>query len=259
MTYPTRSALEGPPSTAAVMENCRHLVTLQSQGPSPSPRFVDKHSRRFAHTQRHGQTLESLEQMLLTSRARFVGIAYSILGNKEDAEDAVQNAFLSAYLHLRAFEGRSALRTWFTRIVMNAALMIRRKRKPSLFVPLADPEPTEKITPWERIPSSEPDPEKAYASDEGLEKVSAQLPTMRPALRQAFVMTYYHELSQGEACNLLGISLGTFKARLFRARRQVANRLSSPKYPAAACSRPRSNFRSSRKEFGTNSPLTGRS
>jgi len=256
VTYPIGTALQGGPTTAAVMENCRHLATLQNQRPNPTARFVDEHSRRFARSQRHGQALKSLEQMVLTSRGRFVAIAYSILGNNEDAEDAVQNAFLSAYLHLRAFEGRSALRTWFTRIVMNAALMIRRKRKPCRFVPLADPEPTEEITPWEQLPASEPDPEKAYASKEALEKIDARLATMRPALRQAFVMTYYGELSREEACHLLGIPLGTFKARLFRARRQVANRVSSPKRLAASCSRPRNNCRSSRQEVGTRSPLT---
>lgn len=253
MTYLTGSALQGAPN-AAVMENCRHLATLQNQRPSPPARFVG--SRRLARTHRHGQALESLEEMLLTSRGKFVAIAYSILGNKEDAEDAVQNAFLSAYLHLRAFAGHSALRTWFTRIVMNAALMIRRKRKPSRFLPLADPEPSEEITPWEHIPASEPDPEKAYASEEALAKIDAQLATMRPALREAFVVTYYQELSNAEACHLLGIPLGTFKARLFRARRQVANRVSSPKYLVASCSRPRNRVRSSRKEVGTNSPLT---
>jgi RNA polymerase sigma factor (sigma-70 family) len=70
------------------------------------------------------------EQMFVASRKQFVAMAYSILRNTEDAEDAVQNAFISGYLHLRNFQGRSALKTWFTRVVLNAALMIRRKRKP---------------------------------------------------------------------------------------------------------------------------------
>src|SRR5215469_12385955 len=72
---------------------------------------------------------EVFEQMFVASRKQFVAMAYSILRNTEDAEDAVQNAFLSGYLHLRNFQGRSALKTWFTRVVLNAALMIRRKRK----------------------------------------------------------------------------------------------------------------------------------
>ena len=72
--------------------------------------------------------VDALQEMFLASRPKFVGIAYSILRNKEDAEDAVQDAVLSAYVHLRNFEGRSAFTTWFTRIVLNAALMVLRKR-----------------------------------------------------------------------------------------------------------------------------------
>jgi RNA polymerase sigma-70 factor (ECF subfamily) len=63
--------------------------------------------------------------MFLASRPKFIGLAYSILRNKEDAEDAVQDAMRSAYRHLRSSESRSAFTTWFTRIVFNAALMIR--------------------------------------------------------------------------------------------------------------------------------------
>ena len=255
MTHPAGSAQHGKPTAAAAIENCGHLTALQNQRPSPSPRFGDQRARSLARRQRHGRALESLEQMLRTSRARFVAAAFSILGNKEDAEDAVQNAFLSAYLHLPDFEGRSSLKTWFTRIVLNAALMIGRKRKPSRFVPLADPESTEEISFWEQIPVSEPDPEKAYAGDEALEIIDAQLATMRPALRQAFVMNYYQELSHAEACRLLGIPLGTFKARLFRARRQVIDSVQSQKLLAASWSRPPNNGRSFRKEVGTNSPV----
>jgi RNA polymerase sigma-70 factor (ECF subfamily) len=170
----------------------------------------------FARAQQHRQELQAFEEMLLTSRPTFIAMAYGILRNKEDAEDAVQNAFLSAYLHLRAFEGRSALRTWFTRIVLNAALMIRRKRKPSRLAPVAEP--------WtEQIPASGPDPEKICADNETLQRIDAELANMRPALRQAFAMTYYGEMSNREACALLGVPIGTFKARLFRARKLVVS------------------------------------
>jgi len=73
---------------------------------------------------------EAVQEMFLASHPKFIGLAYPILRIKEDAKDTVQNAMLSAYLHLRNFEGCSAFTTWFTRIVFNSALMIRRKRKP---------------------------------------------------------------------------------------------------------------------------------
>jgi RNA polymerase sigma factor (sigma-70 family) len=164
---------------------------------------------------------EAFEEMFVAARPKFVAIAYAILRNREDAEDAVQNAFLSGYLHLRSFEGRSALRTWFTRIVLNAAFMIQRKRKPSALQPLPENSNSREVNWTENIPASEPDPEMVHAERETLQMIGGILGKMRPTLRQAFTMTYFDELSSPEACAMLGVPVGTFKARLFRARRQV--------------------------------------
>jgi RNA polymerase sigma-70 factor (ECF subfamily) len=164
---------------------------------------------------------EAFEEMFVASRPKFVAIARTILRNREDAEDAVQNAFLSGYRHLRSFEGRSALKTWFMRIVMNAALMIHRKRKPSTFQPLSENSNSHEVKWAETIPASGPDPEIIHAERETLQLIDGILGKMKPALRQAFTMTYFEELSGPEACAMLGVSVGTFKARLFRAKRQV--------------------------------------
>jgi RNA polymerase sigma-70 factor, ECF subfamily len=164
---------------------------------------------------------EAFEEMFVASRPKFVAMARAILRNREDAEDAVQNAFLSGYLHLRSFEGRSALSTWFTRIVLNAALMIQRKRKLSTLQPLPENSNSREVNWTENIPASEPDPEMVHAERETFESINRILAKMKPVLRQAFTMTHYDELSGPEASAVLGVSAGTFKARLFRARRQV--------------------------------------
>jgi RNA polymerase sigma-70 factor (ECF subfamily) len=164
---------------------------------------------------------EAFEEMFVASRSKFVAIAHAVLRNREDAEDAVQNAFVSGYLHLRSFEGRSALRTWFTRIVLNAAFMIKRKRKPSAIQPFPENSNSLEVKWTENIPSSEPGPEMIHAKQETLQLVDGILGKMKPALRKAFTMTYFEELSGPEACAMLGVSIGTFKARLFRAKRQV--------------------------------------
>ena len=188
---------------------------LASCGPAGHP------SRSFGRARPEGPVWEAVQATLLASRPRFLRMAYAILRNKEDAEDAVQDALLSACLHLRTFEGRSALTTWFTRIVLNAALMIRRKRKTSWMDPLPEPN-TMDDTPWtERIPASQPDPEMVYAEEETFQLIDVVLGRLSPVLRQAFTMTYYDEMSSREACALLGVSTGTFKSRLFRARRHL--------------------------------------
>jgi RNA polymerase sigma-70 factor (ECF subfamily) len=159
--------------------------------------------------------------MFMASRPKFIAMAHVILRNREDAEDAVQNAFISGYIHLRSFEGRSALRTWFTRIVLNAALMIQRKRRLSPIQPLPENSDSHEANWTENIPGSEPDPETVLAERETFACVNGILGKMNPVLRQAFTMTYYNELSGREACAMLGVSAGAFKARLFRAKRQV--------------------------------------
>ena len=157
--------------------------------------------------------------MLLASRPRFERIAYAILRNREDAEDAVQDAALSACLHSRSFEGRSALTTWFTRIVLNAALMIRRKRKSSRIDPFPESRSKDEI-PWtEGIPALQPNPEIVYAKEETFQWIDILLGQMSPALRQAFTLRYYYEMYIKDASALLGITTGTFKSRLFRARK----------------------------------------
>jgi len=167
--------------------------------------------------------VEALQEMFLASRPKFVGMAYSILRNKEDAEDAVQDAFLSAYRHLRNFEGRSAFTTWFTRIVLNAALMILRKRTNSRIDSLPEHSTGDEL-PWtERIPASQPDPEMIYAEVETFQLIDVLLGKMSPLLREAFTMTYYDEMSSVEAGAVLGVSAGTFKTRLLRARQHLVN------------------------------------
>jgi RNA polymerase sigma-70 factor (ECF subfamily) len=197
------------------------------RAPGNRPRLSgggDRNSRPFLPSSASYQSpgiVERLQEMFLASRPKFVGMAYSILRNKEDAEDAVQDAVLSAYVHLRNFEGRSAFTTWFTRIVLNAALMILRKRKNSRIDSLPEPSTADQI-PWtERIPVSQPDPEMVCAEGETLQLIDALLAKMNPVLRQAFTMTYYHEMSSVEAGAALGVSTGTFKSRLFRARRHL--------------------------------------
>ena len=178
-------------------------------------------ARELAETREDLLKKEALEEMFAASRKRFLATAYSILRNREDAEDAVQEAFLSAFRHLHSFEGRSALRTWLTRIVMNAALMMHRKRKPSAVRSLSESGVSYDDGWTENIPDSQPDPEMIHAERETAQFIDAKLGELKPVLRQALTMTYYEDLSGAEASAKLGVSTGTFKARLFRAKRKL--------------------------------------
>ena len=180
--------------------------------------------RDGAETHEQARMREVLEEMFVALRSRFVATAYSILQNREDAEEAVQEAFLSAHRHLRSFEGRSALKTWLTRIVLNSALMMRRKRKPVAIHSLSDSGASNEEDWTEKIRDSHPNPEVIHAERETFEFIDGVLGKMRPVLRQAFTMTYYDDLSREEASRALRVSVATFKARLLRARRHVLNK-----------------------------------
>ena len=221
MTYASRStSFVGRANAATTSKPLPVFRTRKRSMRSTSCESPSYEAHNVAETRAELIGREAFEEMLVALRPKFVAMACTVLRNREDAEDAVQNAFLSGYLHLRSFQGRSAVRTWFTRIVLNAALMMRRRRKPSTIQMVSDNKSAE-IRWTDNIPASQPDPEMLHAERETLRLVDGVLGKMKPALRQAFTMTYFDELSGREACAILGIPTGTFKARLFRAKRQV--------------------------------------
>jgi RNA polymerase sigma-70 factor (ECF subfamily) len=214
----------GHSNEAAVRKPLTVSPTLRRNVRSATSKMATYEVRKLVETREEVLRNHALEEMFVASRDRFLAIAYSILRNREDAEDAVQEAFLSAHRNLRSFEGRSALRTWLTRIVLNAALMIQRKRRSSAVRSLSESDVSHDDAWAEHISDSQPDPEMIHAERETLQFIDEKLGNLKPALRQAFTMTYYDDLSAAEACAKLGVSYGTFKARLFHARRKLLDR-----------------------------------
>jgi RNA polymerase sigma-70 factor, ECF subfamily len=225
VSYASGSAsFSGHNSAVTLSEPVPAFETQETNDRSNSRKSGSNPSSDLAEAQAGILRRETLEEIFAASRPKFVAMARAILRNAEDAEDAVQNAFLSAYLHFRSFEGRSALRTWLTRIVLNAALMMQRKRKAYAVRSLSETSVSQDDDWTKDIPASQPDPEMVHAERETLQFIDGILENMKPVLRQAFTMTYYEEFSGTEACAMLGVSSGTFKARLFRARRQLLDR-----------------------------------
>src|SRR5215813_2626443 len=151
--------------------------------------------------------------------------ALRVLGNTEDAEDALQDGYLSAYRNLRRFEGRSQFSTWLTRIVINAALMRRRSAKARPAVSLDETPREDELPVTERFAAAGPNPEQVFAGTELREMISENLDELSPLLRTAFVLREVEGYSTGEAAKKLGVTENTLKARLWRARHQLAERL----------------------------------
>jgi RNA polymerase sigma-70 factor, ECF subfamily len=159
-------------------------------------------------------------------RSRLYRLALRLLRSKEDAEDAVQDALLSAYRNLSSFEGRSLFSTWLTRIVVNAALvrMRRQRARPELFFEEVSPE--QQFSMINTLADWRPDPEQMYSSVETRQFVEGALEELSPSIRLAFQLRELQGLSNMEAAALAGIQVGAFKSRISRARSQLAERFS---------------------------------
>jgi len=145
--------------------------------------------------------------------------AFRHLGNAADAEDAVQDALLSAYTHLDQFNGGAQMSTWLTTIVINSARMQLRRRSRHIQVSLDEPSGDEQqncIS--ERIADDSPSPEDVCRESELHERVGQFLTQLSAPLRKAFQLRDVDGLTTREAALILGVPDGTVKAQLARAR-----------------------------------------
>ena len=154
----------------------------------------------------------------------FTQRAYRYLGNLEDAEDAVQDALLSAFKHLSDFESRAKLSTWLTTIVINAARTQRRRRKPTLSYEqlLETPVMVAKFT-----KDTRPTPEEICANDELHSLVAQTADQLSPVCRRAVHIYLMHGFDTNAASNFLGIPVPTFKTQLARARKELKRRIAA--------------------------------
>jgi RNA polymerase sigma-70 factor, ECF subfamily len=169
---------------------------------------------------------KALDTLFARNIRRLYQTAFRVLGNPEDAEEAVQEGLLSAYRNLPRFEQRSQFSTWLTRIVINAALMRRRSKRARPMVSLDDRPAEGELALADRFADEGPNPEQIYARTELGDRLKKMLSEISPLLRSAFWLREIEGLSAEEAATVLGVSRNTLKARLWRARQELAARLS---------------------------------
>jgi RNA polymerase sigma-70 factor (ECF subfamily) len=141
-----------------------------------------------------------------------------ITRNREDAEDAVQDCFLSAFVHLNDFDGRSRFATWLTRIAINAALMKLRKNRRAREVPVDEPNPSSEPVAQREFPYDAPDPEESCSLRERKRIVVSAISGLRPRARNVVELIHLQEHSIRETAQILGISTAAVKARMFHAK-----------------------------------------
>ncbi len=161
------------------------------------------------------------EQIFARHTCRLYRTALALLHNKQDAEDAVQDGLCKAYSNLHSFQGRSSFSTWLTRIVINSALMILRKKRRYTETSLDEIlESQSECLPRAAI-EAYPDPEKISAANEIQALVEEHIGELADGMRTAFQLGGIEGLSAKESSQVLGISVSAFKGRMFWARRAL--------------------------------------
>jgi RNA polymerase sigma-70 factor, ECF subfamily len=189
-------------------------------------------------------------RLFATHTPRLYRVAFSVLRNKEDAEDAVQDGWCRAYSKLRTFERRSSLSTWLTRIVINSALMVRRQNKSRFLISLDEVSDNARGLQHCLVDEGRT-PEEACGDGEVNELVAEQIRQLPPPTRTAFLLREVNELSTSESIERLGVNKSALKSRVQRARRRIAQNIRQ--LLQADCQRSRSSSAANRSCTATSS------
>ena len=170
----------------------------------------------------HQSGVEELTNIFVDRWQSLYRIAMRQLENVADAEDAVQDAFLSAYKHLDQFKRQARMSTWVTTIVINSARMKLRRRPRNVHVALSDQtEDHDSKQVLEMLRDHRPNPEEVSQRNELAEQAEGFTILMSPTLRRTFHLRAMRGLSIRDTAKILGVPNGTVKAQTARARAKL--------------------------------------
>ncbi|MGA8011211.1 MAG: sigma-70 family RNA polymerase sigma factor [Candidatus Acidiferrales bacterium] len=168
--------------------------------------------------------ISAFETLVGRYERKIFRLTQNITQNREDAEDAMQEAFLKAFEHLQSFEGNSRFYTWLVRIAVNQALMKLRKRRPNVVSLDEEIDTGEDMVPRE-VEDWGPSPADRYAQTELSEILTKVIGELDPPFRIVFQLRDIEELSTEETAEALGLSVPAVKSRLLRARLKLRQSL----------------------------------
>jgi RNA polymerase sigma-70 factor (ECF subfamily) len=166
-------------------------------------------------------------ELVTLHQSAVYNLCYRMLGERGEAEDAAQEAFLRAYAHLDRYETDRSFRTWVLSIASNHCIDRLRKRR-LIWLSL-----DETLPPHAALHSDVVEPEDAVINQERSDAVQTMLADLPPDYRAAVVLRYWYDLSYAEIAEMLNTTESAIKSRLFRARQTLADKLATPKSAAA--------------------------
>jgi RNA polymerase sigma-70 factor (ECF subfamily) len=187
---------------------------------------VDKDSDGMLVTAAKRGNARAFEELVLRHERRVFAMAQRITNNREDAEDVVQETFHKVFLHLDSFEEKSRFSTWLTRIAMNEALMLLRRRR-GVFEVLPDSTDDSAKSVSEVFVDQRPNPEEVYSHRERTQLLAEAINRLGPTIRTAILLRDIEEKSVEETAHILGTTIGAVKARVFHGRRKLRRTVNS--------------------------------
>ena len=192
--------------------------------PRPLPSQVVKADEPILVAAAQRGDISAFETLVGRYERKIFRLTQNITQNREDAEDAMQEAFLKAYEHLGDFEGNSRFYTWLVRIAVNQALMKLRKRRPNVVSLDQELDTGEDMMPRD-VEDWGPSPEERYGQTELGNILGKVISELNPQFRIVFQLRDIEELSTEETAEALGLSVPAVKSRLLRARLKLRERL----------------------------------
>lgn len=162
-----------------------------------------------------GGDARAFEMLVRRNEQRVYRTTLAITSNPADAEEAMQETFVKAYLNLARFRQDARFSTWITRIAVNESLQILRKRRPHQS--LDDPDVSEALFRPQRIETWQ-DPERRFAAQQIKEIVEEAIAALPRPYRVAIILRDIEQLSNAEAAAALGLGVPALKSRVLRGR-----------------------------------------
>ena len=159
---------------------------------------------------------DAFGQLVRAHAGRAIGLAYGLLGNRSDAMDASQEAFVRAWRAIGRFDGRSAFYTWYSTILRNICISQLRKR-----LRRGSTESVESLP----LPAGDPDPSLLVERSERTERIWRAVTALPTKYREVIVMKHFQEMSYRDMAELLGVPVGTVTSRLHAARQALKESL----------------------------------
>ena len=167
-----------------------------------------------------GGDQDAFAELVYTYQDAVYNLCYRILGERTEAEDAAQEAFLRAYLNLQRYDPSRSFKTWVLTIASNHCIDRLRRRRMTL-LSIDDPLPNLSLS------GDEPEPEDESILREQSAEIQAILGQLNPDYRAAVVLRYWYDFSYSEIADVLETTESAIKSRLFRARQILAEKLDS--------------------------------